>query len=94
MGDFQLSNECFEVKSTFGNYLVDFSSHKEFLDNTNHAKTILVIDKTIYKSFQSSFTSFLQKNILVIDSSEKSKSSMSFKDNYQKKAENIITRNF
>ena len=74
MGDFQLSNECFEVKSTFGNYLVDFSSHKEFLDNTDHAKTILVIDKTIYKSFQSSFTSFLEKNILVIDSSEKSKS--------------------
>ena len=74
MGDFQLSNECFEVKSTFGNYLVDFSSHKEFLENTNHEKTILVIDKTIYKSFQSSFTSFLEKNILVIDSSEKSKS--------------------
>jgi len=74
MGDFQLSNECFEVKSAFGNYLVDFSSHKEFLDNTNHAKTILVIDKTIYKSYQSSFTNFLQKNILVIDSSEKSKS--------------------
>ena len=36
MEDFQLSNECFEVKSTFGNYLVDFNSHKEFLESVNH----------------------------------------------------------
>ena len=69
-----MSNECFEVKSTFGNYLVDFNSHKEFLESVNHKKTILVIDKTIYKSFESSFANFLQKNILVIESSEKSKS--------------------
>ena len=74
MEDFQLSNDSFQVKSTFGNYLVEFSSHQIFIDQSDHKKTILVIDKNIYQFYKDSFSNFPEKNILIIDSSEESKS--------------------
>ena len=74
MEDFQLSNDSFKVKSTFGNYLVEFANHKIFIDRSDHKKTILVIDKNIYQSYKDSFSNFPEQNILIIDSSEQSKS--------------------
>lgn len=74
MEGFQLSNDSFKVKSTFGNYLVEFTNHKIFIDCSDHKKTILVIDKNIYQSYKDSFSNFPEQNILIIDSSEQSKS--------------------
>tara|TARA_B100000575_G_scaffold285642_1_gene281207 strand:- start:16752 stop:17831 length:1080 start_codon:yes stop_codon:yes gene_type:complete len=74
MEDFQLSSHNFQVKSTFGNYLVEFASHQIFIDQLDQKKTILVIDKNIYQLYKDSFYNFPDNNILIINSSEKSKS--------------------
>ena len=74
MEDLLLSKDSFLVESSFGNYNVKFIKFKFFLDSLDVNKTFLVVDQSIFTLFKDSFSHYPESKVVIINSSEKTKS--------------------
>ncbi len=69
----QLSDN-FSVTSSFGDYNVKFQNFDIFLNSLDMNKAFLIIDKFIFEFYHSFFSNIPENRIIIIDSSEKTKS--------------------
>ena len=74
MEDLLLSKDSFLVESSFGNYNVKFIKFQFFLDSLDVNKTFLVVDQSIFTLFKDSFSHYPKSKVVIINSSEKTKS--------------------